>query len=97
MQEIHIYLKLFVGEKKTLFKTLFAGDEREGEGHARKGSQGEGCQEKHLLGEGQTNTNKKYKKQIQIQIQIQLMTSTEIQYDICLPGQRTAHTVEAVN
>ena len=33
----------------------------------------------------------------QIQIQIQLMTSTEIQSDTCLPGQRTAHTVEAVN
>ena len=65
MQEIHIYLKLFVGEKKTLFKALFAGDEWEGEGHARKGSQGEGCQEKHLLGEGQTNTKNKYKKQIQ--------------------------------
>ena len=52
-------LKLFVGEK-TLFKTLFAGDEREGEGHAGEGSQGEGCQEEHLLGEGQTNTNNKY-------------------------------------
>ena len=33
----------------------------------------------------------------QIQIQIQLMTSTEIQSITCLPGQRTAHTVEAVN
>ena len=49
--------KVICMRKKTLFKTLFAGDEREGEGHARKGSQGEGCQEKHLLGEGQTNTN----------------------------------------
>ena len=36
-------------------------------------------------------------RQIQIQIQIQLMTSTEIQSDTCLPGQRTAHIVEAVN
>ena len=33
----------------------------------------------------------------QIQIQIRLMTSTEIQSITCLPGQRTAHTVEAVN
>ena len=57
--------KVICMRKKTLFKTLFAGDEREGEGHARKGSQGEGCQEKHLLGEGQTNTKNKYKKQIQ--------------------------------
>ena len=37
----------------------------------------------------------KYKQQIQVQIQ--LMTLTEIQSITCLPGQRTAHTVEAVN
>ena len=52
-------------------------------------------------------------RQIQIQIQIQMkikieiifflkikikmLTATDIQFITCLPGQRTAHTVEAVN
>ena len=48
-----------MNSKKTLFKTLFAGDEREGEGHAGEGSQGEGGKEEHLLGEGQPDTNNK--------------------------------------
>ena len=30
-------------------------------------------------------------------IKIKMLTATEIQSTTCLPGQRTAHTVEAVN
>ena len=37
---------------------------------------------------------KKIKK---IKIKIKMLTATEIQSITCLPGQRTAHTVEAVN